>query len=178
MALKGHIYRGRKPVHWSPSSRTALAEAELEYPEGHVSRSIYAIFRLVNASPAVGGLLQEFPNLYLAVWTTTPWTVPANAVSASESPKLKMDIKWHPVVLVKSDIKEATCSSARVTLLLRELSDEEDDSKGAIRNNNEFELFTSITVEEKREGGIYIQGEKREGCVVRSLTLLHDTTVW
>ncbi|KAI9118778.1 hypothetical protein K1719_010223 [Acacia pycnantha] len=36
-------------------------------------------FRLVNASPAVGGLLQEFPNLYLAVWTTTPWTIPANA---------------------------------------------------------------------------------------------------
>ncbi|KAI9123187.1 hypothetical protein K1719_006076 [Acacia pycnantha] len=88
MALKGHIYRGRKPVHWSPSSRTALAEAELEYPEGHVSRSIYAIFRLVNASPAVGGLLQEFPNLYLAVWTTTPWTVPANAAVAV-NPKLE-----------------------------------------------------------------------------------------
>ncbi|KAK4265762.1 hypothetical protein QN277_026775 [Acacia crassicarpa] len=88
MALKGHIYRGRKPVHWSPSSRTALAEAELEYPEGHVSRSIYAIFRLVNAPPAVGGLLQEFPNLYLAVWTTTPWTVPANAAVAV-NPKLE-----------------------------------------------------------------------------------------
>ena len=39
--LNGHIYRGRKPVHWSPSSQTALAEAELEYPEGHVSPSIY-----------------------------------------------------------------------------------------------------------------------------------------
>ncbi len=37
----GHIYRGRKPVYWSPSSRTALAEAELEYPEGHVSPSVY-----------------------------------------------------------------------------------------------------------------------------------------
>lgn len=35
MLLNGHVYRGRKPVHWSPSSRTALAEAELEYPEGH-----------------------------------------------------------------------------------------------------------------------------------------------
>ena len=41
MVLNGHIYRGRKPVHWSPSSRTALAESELEYPEGHVSPSIY-----------------------------------------------------------------------------------------------------------------------------------------
>lgn len=46
MVLNGHIYRGRKPVHWSPSSRTALAEAELEYPEGHTSRSIYVAMPL------------------------------------------------------------------------------------------------------------------------------------
>ena len=45
MVLKGHIYRGRKPVHWSPSSRTALAEAELEYPEKHISKSIYVGFQ-------------------------------------------------------------------------------------------------------------------------------------
>jgi isoleucyl-tRNA synthetase len=44
MVLAGHIYRGLKPVHWSPSSRTALAEAELEYPDGHVSPSVYAAF--------------------------------------------------------------------------------------------------------------------------------------
>ena len=48
MVLKGHIYRGLKPVHWSPSSRTALAEAELEYPDGHTSPSVYVAF------PAVG----------------------------------------------------------------------------------------------------------------------------
>ncbi|KAM1720253.1 hypothetical protein ACFX12_021955 [Malus domestica] len=80
MVLQGFIYRGKKPVHWSPSSRTALAEAELEYPEGHVSRSIYAIFKLVSASPTSGGLLNEyFPDVCLAIWTTTPWTIPANA---------------------------------------------------------------------------------------------------
>lgn len=45
--------RGRKPVHWSPSSRTALAEAELEYPEGHTSRSIYVAMPIV----AAGGCL-------------------------------------------------------------------------------------------------------------------------
>ncbi|XP_031397569.1 isoleucine--tRNA ligase, chloroplastic/mitochondrial isoform X2 [Punica granatum] len=83
MALQGYIYRGRKPVHWSPSSRTALAEAELEYPEGHVSKSIYAIFKLVSASPSLGSSIDEFlPNLCLAIWTTTPWTVPANAAVA------------------------------------------------------------------------------------------------
>ncbi|MFQ3680542.1 MAG: class I tRNA ligase family protein, partial [Pseudanabaenaceae cyanobacterium] len=47
MALKGFIYRGLKPVYWSPSSQTALAEAELEYPEGHVSPSIYVAFPVV-----------------------------------------------------------------------------------------------------------------------------------
>ncbi|KAL0457403.1 UNVERIFIED_CONTAM: Isoleucine--tRNA ligase, chloroplastic/mitochondrial [Sesamum latifolium] len=85
MALQGYIYRGRKPVHWSPSSRTALAEAELEYPEGHVSKSMYAVFRLVSA-PTSCKLLNDFtPNLGLAIWTTTPWTIPANAAVAVNS---------------------------------------------------------------------------------------------
>lgn len=48
LVTAGHIYRGRKPVHWSPSSATALAEAELEYPEGHTSRSIYVAMPLVS----------------------------------------------------------------------------------------------------------------------------------
>lgn len=83
MATKGYIYRGLKPVHWSPSSRTALAEAELEYPDGHVSKSIYAIFKLVSASTTSHDLLEEFfPKLCLAIWTTTPWTIPANVAVA------------------------------------------------------------------------------------------------
>jgi isoleucyl-tRNA synthetase len=54
MLLNGHIYRGRKPVHWSPSSRTALAEAELEYPEGHKSRSIYVAMPITKLGDKVG----------------------------------------------------------------------------------------------------------------------------
>lgn len=50
MVLKGYIYRGLKPVYWSPSSQTALAEAELEYPEGHTSPSIYVAFPVVQLS--------------------------------------------------------------------------------------------------------------------------------
>ncbi|GBF91728.1 isoleucyl-tRNA synthetase [Raphidocelis subcapitata] len=83
MVLNGHIYRGRKPVHWSPSSRTALAEAELEYPEGHRSRSIYVALPL---SEAAAGLPSEaraaVQGAALAIWTTTPWTVPANLAVA------------------------------------------------------------------------------------------------
>ncbi|MEH2025066.1 isoleucine--tRNA ligase [Nostoc sp.] len=83
MFLKGYIYRGLKPVHWSPSSKTALAEAELEYPEGHVSRSIYAAFAITGLSEAVKPLLAEYlSDLGVAIWTTTPWTIPANLAVA------------------------------------------------------------------------------------------------
>ncbi len=95
MALKGHIYRGLKPVHWSPSSRTALAEAELEYPEGHTSPSIYVAFPVVEISNALKEELLrqdlELPSenkvelssiLKVAIWTTTPWTLPGNSAVA------------------------------------------------------------------------------------------------
>ncbi len=83
MVLKGYIYRGLKPVHWSPSSKTALAEAELEYPEGHTSRSIYAAFPVTGLAAAVKSTLAEFlPNLGVAIWTTTPWTIPGNLAVA------------------------------------------------------------------------------------------------
>lgn len=55
MYRKGYIFRGRKPVHWSPSSRTALAEAELEYPENHVSKSIYVGMAVEKVSEAKKG---------------------------------------------------------------------------------------------------------------------------
>ena len=97
MVLKGHIYRGLKPVHWSPSSRTALAEAELEYPDGHTSPSVYAAFPAVELPAALQDALKaeglDLPTetdalgqaLQVAIWTTTPWTLPANrAVSVNE----------------------------------------------------------------------------------------------
>lgn len=106
MAMHGHIYRGRKPVHWSPSSRTALAEAELEYPEGHTSKSIYAIFKMVTASQDSSDILKEFfPDLCLAIWTTTPWTIPANAAVAV-NPEL-----LYAVVEVQHVLEDASTSS-------------------------------------------------------------------
>ncbi|MEB3276732.1 MAG: isoleucine--tRNA ligase [Cyanobacteriota bacterium] len=96
MVLAGHIYRGLKPVHWSPSSRTALAEAELEYPDGHTSPSVYAAFPVLalpaalNTKLSAAGLEPEAliagGELAVAIWTTTPWTLPANlAVSVNGS---------------------------------------------------------------------------------------------
>ncbi|MDX2100682.1 MAG: isoleucine--tRNA ligase [Leptolyngbyaceae cyanobacterium bins.59] len=92
MVLKGHIYRGLKPVHWSPSSKTALAEAELEYPEGHVSRSIYAAFEVRTPSgPLIAALDPFLGELGVAIWTTTPWTIPAN-LAISVNPNLVYSI--------------------------------------------------------------------------------------
>jgi isoleucyl-tRNA synthetase len=83
MFLKGYIYRGLKPVYWSPSSRTALAEAELEYPEGHISNSMYAAFEVLNLSPELMGPFDSFSGeLGVAIWTTTPWTIPGNLAVA------------------------------------------------------------------------------------------------
>ncbi len=90
MVLAGHIYRGLKPVHWSPSSRTALAEAELEYPDGHTSPSVTVAFAVETIPEALAsklaraGLADAATNLAVAIWTTTPWTLPANlAVSVN-----------------------------------------------------------------------------------------------
>ena len=98
MVLKGHIYRGLKPVHWSPSSRTALAEAELEYPDGHVSPSVYVLLK-VRELPEGSGLDLRLSvggktivdRLFLAVWTTTPWTLPAN-VAVAVNPALRYSV--------------------------------------------------------------------------------------
>ncbi|MFM8525463.1 MAG: isoleucine--tRNA ligase [Cyanobacteriota bacterium] len=95
MVLAGHIYRGLKPVHWSPSSRTALAEAELEYPDGHTSPSLYVAFPALELPEALAAQLRDAGlspeaatatgGLAVAIWTTTPWTLPANlAVSVNE----------------------------------------------------------------------------------------------
>ena len=92
MFLNGYIYRGLKPVHWSPSSRTALAEAELEYPDGHYSKSIYVSLKITNIPEEILlNFIQEnlnikkdyfFNNSFITIWTTTPWTIPANEAVA------------------------------------------------------------------------------------------------
>ena len=90
---KGFVYRGKKPVYWSIPCRTALAEAEVEYQD-HVSQSVFVKFPVVGAP--------EFPqveneihpprastlNTFVLIWTTTPWTLPAN-LAIAYNPKLQ-----------------------------------------------------------------------------------------
>lgn len=72
---KGFVYRGKKPVYWSIPCRTALAEAEVEYAD-HISQSIFVKF------PVVG-----HKKMFVVIWTTTPWTLPAN-LAIAYNPKL------------------------------------------------------------------------------------------
>ncbi|KAF8630473.1 hypothetical protein AX15_002904 [Amanita polypyramis BW_CC] len=82
MVEKGLIYRHNRPVHYSPSSRSALAEAELIYKDDHVSHSVYVTFNIDHQASIKNQTLRELvsgqPNIKLLVWTTTPWTLTAN----------------------------------------------------------------------------------------------------
>ncbi|XP_012935792.1 isoleucine--tRNA ligase, mitochondrial isoform X2 [Aplysia californica] len=75
---KGFVYRNYMPVYWSPSSGTALAEAELEYNPEHVSKSVYLTFPLLT-QPKVEQLDKvSGATVHAVIWTTTPWTLPFN----------------------------------------------------------------------------------------------------
>jgi len=78
---KGYVYRGKKPVHWCPSCVTALAEAEVEYRDKE-SPSVYVKFgvdeeNIAKYLPALKGR-----KVFVVIWTTTPWTLPANLAIA------------------------------------------------------------------------------------------------
>lgn len=76
MAKKGHIYRGLKPVYWCSDCETALAEAEVEYAEKE-SSSIYVKFAVKTGLAELTDKYKE-GKTYFVIWTTTPWTIPAN----------------------------------------------------------------------------------------------------
>ena len=96
----GHLYKGVKPVHWCLECRSALAEAEVEYAE-RTSPSIDVAFRVADLADlgkrfgVPAGALGEEP-VDLAIWTTTPWTLPANQAVA-----LREDIRY---ALLQSEI--------------------------------------------------------------------------
>src|SRR3982750_2034373 len=73
---QGYVYKGLKPVNWCTHDRTALAEAEVEY-ENHSSPSIWVRFALVSDPSQIDPALAA-RKVYGVIWTTTPWTIPAN----------------------------------------------------------------------------------------------------
>jgi isoleucyl-tRNA synthetase len=77
---QGYVYRGLKPVYWCTHCQTALAEAEVEYEE-HRSRSIYVRYPLLSDPTAIDAKLAG-RTVFVVIWTTTPWTLPASMAVA------------------------------------------------------------------------------------------------
>lgn len=80
LAQKGYVYRGLKPVYWCTACRSALAEAEVEY-ENHTSPSVTVRFELAAGWPEALGE-RPLARVFMPIWTTTPWTLPANRAVA------------------------------------------------------------------------------------------------
>jgi isoleucyl-tRNA synthetase len=109
LALKGYIYRGLKPILWCPYDETALAEAEVEYAE-KTSPSIYVRFPVAEDPD---GVFPAGADGYTVIWTTTPWTIPAN-LAAAFHPDLEYVVvhAGDAQYLVAAGLLEATASAA------------------------------------------------------------------
>lgn len=98
---KGLVHSALRPVYWSPSSRTALAEGELEYKDSHEITSVYAGFQLVDIPDFLKPHLPSHVPVQLIVWTTTPWTLPANkAVAIRKDLNYYMMLNEHGLIIV------------------------------------------------------------------------------
>lgn len=102
---RGFVYKGLRPVYWCTHDQTALAEAEVEYKE-HTSPSVYVKFPLRSDPASIDGALAG-KNVFVVIWTTTPWTLPAN-----------LGITVHP----DFDYSAIEVSDAEVFIVASELS--------------------------------------------------------
>jgi len=119
--LNGSLYRGLRPVMWSPVEKTALAEAEIEYHD-HTSTTIFVAFPFVkDATPG-----HALADVSAVIWTTTPWTIPANRAIAY-GPEITYSVvrvdgvadgallRPGAKLLLAEDLIEAVCTAAGIT---------------------------------------------------------------
>ena len=113
MAKNGHIYKGLKSVYWCTSCETALAEAEIEYAEKK-SHSIYVKFPLIDDK----GMLPigiDHHNVYAVIWTTTPWTLPANVAICIHA---ELDYVWveaeQEIYLLAAELADAVMAANKI----------------------------------------------------------------
>src|SRR5512145_1047863 len=107
---RGLVYKGLKPVHWCMHCKTALAQAEVEYEE-QATPSVYVKFPLVTPHPGLAGA----PRQSVVIWTTTPWTLPANlAVAVNPTEKYVALDTGDETLIVAAGLAEAFTRVARV----------------------------------------------------------------
>ncbi len=135
---KGFVYKGLKPVYWCPTCETALADAEVEYGD-HISHSIYVKFPVKDLSQNTLG--KEFKTLLqdasLVIWTTTPWTLPAN-LALAVNPAFTYHLvksKWGKLLLAKELLPAFT----KVVMTAEELTEYE-----LIGSTDDFEAIAEF----------------------------------
>lgn len=154
MAMKGLIYKGLKPVYWSPSSESALAEAEVEYKDVK-SPTIFVKFQVKDGK----GVLTN--DDYFVIWTTTPWTIPAN-----------LGISVHPnfiYALVKTEKGNLVVLEEMVADLCKQFKIEEYEIVKTFKGK-EFEYITCThPLYPERESlvmcGDHVTADAGTGCV-------------
>ena len=105
---KGLVYRGKKPVMWSVVEKTALAEAELEYQD-KISDAIFVKFPVIETKD------ERFKNCYAVIWTTTPWTIPANkAIAYSEEFEYAIVKVGSDKLIVAKDLIQSFAKEAQI----------------------------------------------------------------
>lgn len=153
MAKKGLIYKGKKPVYWSPTSESALAEAEIEYHDKR-SASIYVAFDVKDGKDVLAG------DEKFVIWTTTPWTLPAN-LGISVHPDLEYSV-------VQTGDNKFIVASGLLESLVEELG-WEDHSVVKTVKGSELEYVTAQHPFYDRESlvmcGEHVTVDAGTGCV-------------
>ena len=132
---EGSLYRGYKPVLWSTVEKTALADAEVEYRD-HKSDTIYTAFKVKKSN------INELNNSEIIIWTTTPWTIPANkALAFHENLKYliikiedQSDFKERKIVIAK-DLLKSVLDDCKIKKFKKILEFSGKDFKGTVCNH-------------------------------------------
>ncbi len=143
-AEKDLVYKAKKSVHWCISDRTALAEAEVEYDENHVSPQVDVRFPLAEEEHA--RLTAKFPALagkrvFTVIWTTTPWTLPANLALALHP---DLDYGFYPVdgtndvFLLAKGLKDASVARWQTVTLEDPVADTTGKALEGVRFRHPF----------------------------------------
>ncbi len=146
---QGLVYRSKKPVYWSIPCRTALAEAEIEYQD-HTSPSIYVRFPLIGKSS----------NSFIVIWTTTPWTLPANLAIALHPREKYVELKARESnYWVAESLVEAFCSACSLEGATRGQSLVGEEMEGWVTRHPFIDRDSPVLTAE------YVTMESGTGCV-------------
>lgn len=116
MADAGYIYKGLKSIQWCPNCETALAEAEVEYAD-HVSNAVYVKFAVdPDSRKQLPSFVPKDREVYFVIWTTTPWTLPANLAIAlnAEFEYDFIETANSEILIVGQRLKEAFLSAVEI----------------------------------------------------------------